>query len=199
MSIRVFISHSHEDAVLSRAVSALLSDALGLPEEQILNTSQPSTGVKAGSVVHEEVRAAMNSAEVCLVLITPRVVDSPSGQQDRRKLFLVVLFTVMDRGGVIEGGANALDVWCAYESLWKRVSSSRPAAVAVPLFGAGQSGADLTGQQSCALAVMSAICVALVQPIYPKLHLLCRDRESYRALDVRAIAAATTLEHGPRS
>ena len=37
-------------------------------------------------------------------------------------LFLVVLQTIMDRSGVIEGAADAPDVWRAYESVWKAAS-----------------------------------------------------------------------------
>ena len=49
------------------------------------------------------------------------------------------------------------------------------------------------------MAVLSAVCVALTQPVYPQLHLLCKDRETYRALNLRAIADAARLEHGPRA
>ena len=66
-------------------------------------------------------------------------------------------------------------------------------------FGAGQSGTLLSQQQSCTLAVLSAVCVALRQPIYPRLRLLCHDRDRYRALDLRAIAQAAGLERGPRT
>lgn len=377
--VRVFISHSHEDILLSKAVSELLCDTLGLSDKEILNTSQPSSGLRPGSVVPEGLKEAMDSAEAFLVLITPAsgdrpwiqfeagaayfgnkplyvlihpsaeaprtlqnkpiaidrdddvanlidairadlqcdtivtiaktlqavsafvaeakaynpectilhfenrldlqigygdvlewpesialpcdncfnvtkdseggqlydhtligqfrgrflshlsredfcehmakrlggskradifeighvcatpLVDNPAGTPDQRTLFLTVLFTVMDRKGVIEGAADAPDVWRAYESLWNAVSAARPEAVAVPLFGAGQSGTGLSRQQSCTLAVLSAACVALRQPIYPRLHLLCHDRDSYRALNVRAIADAAGLEHGPRS
>ena len=72
-------------------------------------------------------------------------------------------------------------------------------ALAVPLFGAGQSGTLLSQQQSCTLAVLSAVCVALRQPIYPRLRLLCHDRDRYRALNLRAIAQAAGLERGPRT
>jgi hypothetical protein len=381
MPIRVFISHSHEDHTLSEAVAALLNDTLGLRDDEILNTSQSFTGLRAGSLVPDELSQAMASAEVCLVLITPAsgerpwlqfeaggayfghkrlytllhpsaksphtlpnnptlidrdeeiaklidairadlkldavastaktiqgvsrfigevkaynpeytilhcenrlelqigygdvlewpgpgaialacdnrfdVVKHGEGSQlyertmigqfrrrflrhlstdefrehmvtrlggskledrfevghvsvtpiaetdkdssDRRMLFLVVLYTVMDRSGVIEAAADALDVWRAYESLWQAASRQRPEAVAAPLFGPGQSGTLLSRQQSCALAVLSAVCVALRQPIYPRLRLLCRDRDSYRALNLRAIAEAAGLERGPRA
>ena len=380
MSIRVFVSHSHEDHTLSEAVADLLRDTLGLRDDEILNTSQFTTGLKAGSRVGEQLSEAMASAEVCLVLITPASGERPwvqfeaggayfgkkrlytlvhpsakspqtltniptpierpeeiaklidavredlaldatastakafqavtrfigevkaynpevtifhyenrlelhigygdvfewpgpgaivlacdnrfdlvkrgEGSQlyehtlvgqfrrrflkhlstedfrkylvkglggsgindtfevgrvsvtpfaegavdspDRRMLFLVVLYTVMDRNGVIEGAADAPDVWRAYERLWTAAIQHRPEAVAAPIFGPGQSGALLSRQQSCALAVLSAVCVALRQPIYPRLRLLCRDRESYRALNLRAIAEAAGLERGPR-
>ena len=381
MPIRVFISHNHEDHTLSEALAALLIDTLGLHDEDILNTSQATTALRPGSSVAEGLRQAMDSAEVCLVLITPAsserpfvqfetggayfgnkplypllhpsakspytlpnnptridndgdiaklidalrddlkvdakastakiiqavsrfigevnaynpeytilhwetrlelqigygdvlewpgpgaialpcdnrfdvvkrgegsqlyertligqfrsrfldhlstedfrkhmvqrlggsnldekfkighvratsLVEGVTAARDARRLFLVVLFSVMDRNGVVEGAADALDVWCAYESLWKAVSSERPEAVAVPLLGAGQSGTSLTRQQSCSLAVLSAVCVALRNPIYPRLRLLCRNRESYRALNLRAIAEAAGLERGPRA
>jgi hypothetical protein len=35
------------------------------------------TGLKAGAIVHEELREAMASAEACLVLITPASGDRP--------------------------------------------------------------------------------------------------------------------------
>jgi hypothetical protein len=105
----------------------------------------------------------------------------------------------MDRGGVIEAAADAPDVWRAYESLWKEASRRRPAALAAPLFGSGQSSTLLSRQQSCSLAVLSAVCVALQHPIYPRLRLLCHDRDSYRALNLRAIAEAAGLERGPRA
>jgi Thoeris protein ThsA, Macro domain len=136
--------------------------------------------------------------EVGHVSATP-LVGGATGTPDRRMLFLVVLHTVMDRSGVIEAAADALDVWRAYESLWKAVSRQRPEAVAAPLFGPGQSGTLLSRQQSCVLAVLSAVCVALRQPIYPRLRLLCHDRDSYRALNLRAIAEAAGLERGPRT
>ena len=66
MSIRVFISHSHEDHTLSEAAAALLKDTLGLRDDEILNTSQASTGLRPGSIVPEELSRAMASAEVCL-------------------------------------------------------------------------------------------------------------------------------------
>lgn len=380
MPIRVFISHSHEDHMLSEAVAALLKDTLGLRDDDILNTSQSSTGLRAGSMVFEQLSQAMGSADVCLVLITPasgerpwiqfeaggayfghkriysllhpaaksphtlpnepiligsdeevaKLIDAlradlkleaiPStartiqavsrfigevkaynpeytilhcenrlelqigygdvlewpgpgaialtcddrfdlvkhgeGSQlyeraligqfrrrffnhlstdefraymvkrlggkledrfevghvsvmsplleratdtsDRRMLFLVVLHTVKDRGGVIEAAADAPDVWRAYENLWGAASRQRPEAVAVPLLGSGQSGTLLTQQQSCTLAVLSAVCVALRQPIYPRIRLLCHDRNRYRALNIGAIADAAGLKRGPR-
>jgi hypothetical protein len=381
MPIRVFISHRHEDHTLSEAVAALLKDTLGLRDDEILNTSQSSTGLRAGSMVFEELARAMASAEVCLVLITPAsgerpwvqfeaggayfghkrlytllhssaksppnlpndptliesdeevaklidairadlkldaiastartiqavsrfivevkaynpeyailhcenrlelqigygdvlewpgpgaialacddrfdlvkhgegsqlyvrtligqfrrrflnhlspdefrihmvkrlggsklddrfevghvsvtpLAESATDTSDRRMLFLVVLHTVRDRGGEIEAAADAPDVWRAYESLWRAASRQRPEAVAVPLFGSGQSGTLLSQQQSCTLAVLSAVCVALRQPIYPRLRLLCHDRDRYRALNLRAIAQAAGLERGPRT
>ena len=381
MTIRVFISHSHEDHTLSEAVGDLLRDTLGLRDDEILNTSQATTGLRAGSIVPEELSQAMTSAEVCLVLITPasgerpwvqfeaggayfgkkrlyalvhpsakspytipnnptaidraeeiaKLIDAVRGDlaldattstaktiqavsrfigevkaynpeytilhcesrlemqigygdvfewpgpgaialpcdnrydlakrgegsqlyertlvgqfrrrflrhlsieeyrkymvkglggseiderfevghvsmtpfpdgatdtSDRRMLFLVVLYTVMDRNGTVEGAADAPSVWRAYESLWTAAVHHRPEAVVAPFFGPGQSGALLSRQQSCALAVLSAVCVSLRQPVYPRLRLLCRDRESYRALNVRAIAEAAGLERGPRS
>ena len=378
-SVRVFISHSHEDKVLSAAVEYLLSNTLGLSDEEILNTSQASSGIKPGSGVHDQIVTAMDSAESVIVLITPAsgerpwvqfesggaffrnkplyvlihpsaetpgtfskkpvaidrvdevanlidairedlkiekiagiaktikavssfvaeakaynpectilhfenrleiqigygdvlewpdsialpcdnrydvskhaeggqlyghtiigqfrkrflpnlkvddfrqnmverlggtnisdvfkighvcakpLFDNLDDQSDRRKLFLVVLFSVKERYGVIEGAAKAENVWYAYENLWNEVSAVRPETVAAPLFGSGQSSSGLSRQQSCTLAVLSAVCISLRNPIYPRLHLLCHDRDSYRALNVRAIAGATGLEHGPRS
>jgi hypothetical protein len=135
--------------------------------------------------------------EVGHVSVTP-FTEGATDTIDRRMLFLVVLYTVMDRNGIIEGAADAPDVWRAYESLWTAAAHHRPEAVAAPIFGPGQSGALLSRQQSCALAVLSAVCVALRQPIYPRLLLLCHDRDCYRALNLRAIAEAVGLEHGPR-
>ena len=136
--------------------------------------------------------------EIGHVSMTP-FAEGATDPSDRRMLFLVVLYTVMDRNGVVEGAADAPSVWRAYESLWTAAAQHRPEAVVAPIFGAGQSGALLSRQQSCALAVLSAVCVALRQPIYPRLRLLCRDRDSYRALNLRAIAEAAGLERGPRS
>ncbi len=378
MPIRVFISHSHEDYVLSKAVSDLLIETLGLRDEQILNTSQASTGLLPGSNIHEELRDALSTSEVVLVLVTPasgnrswiqfeaggasaqhkpiyvlmhpaatppdtlpnkrtiidridevanlldairtnlkleltgstaKVIhavsafvaeakaynpertilhfgnrlevqigygdlfdwpgpialpcdnrfdlkkgaegsplyernlvgqfrnrflshysreefcnfmmdalggprpegtfpvghvsitglpDKPSVKRDPRTLFLVVLFSVMERSGVTEGASNALDVWHAYESLWRAVVRARPESIASPLLGSGQSGTGLSRQQSCSLALLSAMCVALQQPVYSTIHLLCSNRESYRALNLRAIAEAAGLDHGPR-
>ena len=59
MPIRVFISHRHEDHTLSEAVAALLKDTLGLRDDEILNTSQSSTGLRAGSMAFEELARAM--------------------------------------------------------------------------------------------------------------------------------------------
>ncbi|MGD1890807.1 MAG: TIR domain-containing protein [Cyclobacteriaceae bacterium] len=381
MAVRVFISHSHEDHMLSSALTELLCNTLGLQEEEILNTSQVNTGLVPGSIVSEELREAMTSAEVVLVVITPasgerpwvqfeaggaffsskrlyillhpsaksphtlpnnptlmeqdeeiaKLIDAirndleikvaastvktiqaisnfigevkaynpeytllhyrnrlelqigfgdvfeysePGGialacdnrfdlvkrgegsqlyertliGQFRRRffkqpslddfreymikglggssledrfevghvamspfpevitnlsenstLFLVVLYTVADRDGVIEGAADASSVFMAYERLWTAAANHRPEAVVAPIFGAGQSAALLSRQQSCAIAITSALCVALRQPIYPRLRLLCRDRESYRALNIRAIAESVGLERGPRA
>lgn len=376
MPVRVFVSHSHEDRVLSRAVRRLLFDSLGLKDDEVLVTSDASTGLDQGSKIHEELLKAARSAEVFIMLITPASGDRPwlnfeggaadsldkrvyvlkhpaaampatmahrkatsidndgelaalieairsdlgietppgiaktieavsdfvaeakaynpeltmlrlgkrlelqigfgdviewqgsialpcddrfditkagEGSQlyertligqfrnrflpsldldafrahmvkrlggapasgrfeightsatplveraaasDRRMLFLVVLFSVTERGGVTEGGSTALDVWSAYESLWQAVCRVRPEAVAVPLLGAGQSGTGLTSQQSCLLAVASAACVALTKPIFTRLHLLARTRPAYRALNVPAIADAMGLQIG---
>ena len=135
--------------------------------------------------------------EVGHVSITP-LDERARDTSDRRMLFLVVLQTIMDRRGVIEGAADAPDVWRAYESLWKAASRHMPEAVAAPLLGAGQSGTLLSRQQSCSLAVLSAVCMALRQPIYPRLRLLCHDRDSYRALNLSAIAEAAGLEAIPK-
>ena len=54
MPIRVFISHSHEHHMLSDAVAALLKDTLALCDDDILNTSQSSTALPAGSIVVEQ-------------------------------------------------------------------------------------------------------------------------------------------------
>jgi hypothetical protein len=136
--------------------------------------------------------------EVGHVSVTP-LAERTTNKSDSRMLFLVVLQTVMDRSGVIEAAANAPDVWRAYENLWNAASRHRPQALAVPLFGSGQSGTLLSQQQSCTLAVLSAVCVALRQPIYPRLRLLCHDRDRYRRLNLHAIAQAAGLERGPRT
>jgi Domain of unknown function (DUF6430) len=128
-----------------------------------------------------------------------QLAEGATDTSDRRMLFLVVLHTVMDRSGVMEAAADAPDVWHAYENLWKAASRQRPEAVVAPLFGSGQSGTLLSQQQSCAIAVLSAVCVALRQPIYPRLRLWCHDRDRYRALNLRAIAQAAGLERGPRT
>jgi hypothetical protein len=380
MPVRVFISHSHEDHTLSAAVAALFRDALGLDDDEILNTSQASTGLRAGAIVSEEIGRAMASADVCLVLVTaasgerpwvqfeaggahfggkrlytllhpsakspqtlsnrPVAIDRedeiaelidalredlavaaiPStakliqavsrfaaevkaynpeytilhcenrlelqigygdvfdrsvpgafalacdnrfdllkageGSQlyertligqfrahfannlsteefrrhmverlggreladtfdvghvavtplaerstdgpNRRTLFMVVLYTVENRNGVTEAAAEAGDVWRAYHRLWTAAAHHRPEMLTSPNFGPGQSGSLLTRQQACSLAVLSAVCVALCQPIYPRLRLLCSSRDSYRALNLRAIAEAAGLERGPR-
>lgn len=382
MAVRVFISHSHEDHTLSAAVAALLRDTLGLGDGEILNTSQASTGLRAGSVVAEELGQAMASAQVCLILVTAASGERPwvefeaggaffggkqlytllhpsaksphtlsgrpvaierddeiaqlidavredleitaiastaktiqavsrftgevkaynpeytilhcenrlelqigygdvfdmsgpgagaialtcddrfdlvkagegsqlyertligqfrkrfvnhlstddfrrymvtrlggtepdatfdvghvsvsplgegaSGPAERRSLFLVVLYTVAERNGVVEAAADATHVWRAYERLWTAAARYRPETLTSPIFGPGQSGTLLNRQQSCTLAVLTAVCVSLRQPIYPRLRLLCSSRDSYRALDVRAIATAAGLERGPR-
>jgi hypothetical protein len=115
-----------------------------------------------------------------------------------RLLSLVVLYTVANRNGVIKAAADAAGVCRAYERLWTPAAHHRPEAVTAPIFVSGQSGTLLTRQQSCTLAALSAVCVSLRQPIYPRLRLLCRSRESYRALNRRAIAVAAGLERGPR-
>jgi len=380
VAVRIFISHSHEDHTLSAAVAALLTDALGLRDDEVLNTSHSGTGLQAGSAVTEGLAKAMSSAEVCLVLITPgsggrpwvqfeaggayfgnkrvysllhpaakspptltsvptridsadeiavlldairldltletavrlprvlqavsrfvgevraynpeytllhygnrlelqigygnllewegpgaialpcdnrydlakqgegsqlyertligqfrsrfldhlstdafrahmvgrlggkklddqfgvghtsvtRLVEKTTSARDDRLLILVVLNTVTERNGITEAAADAPDVWRAYECLWKAASRQRPQAVAAPLFGPGQSGTLLSRQQSCLLAVLAAVCVALQAPIYPRIRLLCHDREGYRALNIRAVADAVGLERGPR-
>jgi hypothetical protein len=77
MPVRVFISHSHEDHTLSAAVAALLRDAVGLDDDEILNTSQAATGLRAGAAVSEELGEAMASADVCLVVVTAAAGERP--------------------------------------------------------------------------------------------------------------------------
>ena len=60
--------------------------------------------------------------EVGHVSVMSPLLERATDTSDRRMLFLVVLHTVKDRGGVIEAAADAPDVWRAYENLWGAAS-----------------------------------------------------------------------------
>src|SRR5262245_45913591 len=68
----VFISHAHDDALLARAVCALLRDSLELSQADFFVSSVEGRGVAPAASIQQEVLSALASAPALIVVMTPR-------------------------------------------------------------------------------------------------------------------------------
>ncbi len=116
MPTRVSISHAHEDHTLSSAVATLLGATLALRGDEILNTSQASTGLRPGSSVREALREAMESADVCLVVLTPESAERQFVEFElggayfgRRRLYLLLHPSATSPPDTIQVNATRID------------------------------------------------------------------------------------------
>lgn len=75
-AIKVFISHSSNDAVLAKLLIDLLHAALRLPASQILCTSVPGYKLEGGAETNEHVRKKLLAAPVFIGLITEAGLNS---------------------------------------------------------------------------------------------------------------------------
>jgi len=74
----VFISHAaHDAAFVNFFVDTLLVGGIGIPADQIFNTSAPTSPIKSGSNFSPDIRAAIQSAKVVIALITPTYFGRP--------------------------------------------------------------------------------------------------------------------------
>lgn len=74
----VFISHASHDAdFVNYFVDTLLVGGIGIPKEQIFNTSAPTPPIKAGSNFNPEIRAAIQSARIVIALVTREYFGRP--------------------------------------------------------------------------------------------------------------------------
>ena len=72
---KIFISHASMDAPIGeRFLEALVE--LGINKENVFYSSSYHTGVKLGKNFHEEVKNALNSAEIVIFLLTPNFYKS---------------------------------------------------------------------------------------------------------------------------
>lgn len=74
----VFISHAaHDAAFVNFFVDILLVGGIGIPTDQIFNTSAPTSPIKPGSNFSPDIRAAIQSTKVVIALITPTYFERP--------------------------------------------------------------------------------------------------------------------------
>ena len=75
ISPKIFISHASLDSPIGeRFLEALIE--LGIKKENVFYSSSYHTGVKLGKNFHEEVKKALNSAEIVVFLLTPNFYKS---------------------------------------------------------------------------------------------------------------------------
>jgi hypothetical protein len=72
----VFISHSHSDKLLARELCSLLRDALALGPEDFFMSSETGRGVAPAANIQDAVFAALSTAPVLIVVLTPQSVLS---------------------------------------------------------------------------------------------------------------------------
>ena len=75
-TIRVFISHSSEDAELAKPLIDLLRKALHLQSDDIRCTSVDGYRMQAGASIDDRLRAEVHDAELLVCLVTPNSLDS---------------------------------------------------------------------------------------------------------------------------
>ena len=75
VSPKIFISHASLDAPIGeRFLEALIE--LGINKDNVFYSSSYHTGVKLGKNFHEEVKNALNSADIVIFLLTPNFYES---------------------------------------------------------------------------------------------------------------------------
>ena len=75
-TIRIFVSHSSEDATLTRALVKLLRSALNLNPEEIRATSVDGSRLPGGADTDEQLLADLRQAEVAVGIISSASLDS---------------------------------------------------------------------------------------------------------------------------
>lgn len=74
----VFVSHAAHDATfVNFFVDTILVGGIGIPAEQIFNTSAPTSPIRSGSNFSPDIRLAIQSARVVIALITPTYFERP--------------------------------------------------------------------------------------------------------------------------
>ena len=116
--IKLFISHSTEDAPLAEALVEFFRSALNLPAKAIRCTSVAGYRLPGGTNVDEQLRSEVNSAKACVGIISRQSLQSPYvllelGARWGPKLHLLPVLAPGNSPEVLDGplsGLHALTV-----------------------------------------------------------------------------------------
>lgn len=115
--MKIFVSHSSEDAKVAELLIDLLRDSLNLPAKEIRCTSVEGYRLPVGATTVETLRREVHESEIFVALITPNSIGSPwvlfelGARWGSEKPLIPLLAsgaTTKDLKGPL-GGINALD------------------------------------------------------------------------------------------